>query len=155
MDLFVGPEKCFIYPEQFAEAFQIFFLESLYLSGRWLTCSIIQAKAIKNTIKIVLTLRTKMLLSWNWEQWLMWQVNLIDRLYLFILWLSTETNGQVGQCRKKSWNSDYSKLFLTLIKKMLQLQPIFLLSDEHISNRKGIEAIFEKTFIQKRKTKSH
>ena len=85
----------------------------------------------------------------------MWQVNLIDRLYLFILWLSTETNGQVGQSGKKSWNSDYSKLFLTLIKKMLQLQPIFLLSDEHISNRKGIEAIFEKTFIQKRKTKSH
>ena len=62
----------------------------------------------------------------------------------------------------KHENSDYCELFLKLINEMLQsfasekgdpvrpFNPIILQCDEHISNYKGIEAIFGKTFCEKR-----
>ena len=62
----------------------------------------------------------------------------------------------------KHKNSDYFELFLTLIKEMLQsfasekgnpvrpFNPTILQSDKHISNNKGIEAIFGNTFFEKR-----
>ena len=64
----------------------------------------------------------------------------------------------------KHENSDYCELFLTLINKMMQsfasekgkpvrpFSPTILQCDEHISNYKGIEAIFGNTFFEKRTT---
>ena len=59
-------------------------------------------------------------------------------------------------------NSDYCELFLTLINEMLQsfasekgnpvrpFNPTFLQCGEHISNYKGIEAVFGNTFLEER-----
>ena len=64
----------------------------------------------------------------------------------------------------KHENSGYCELILTLINKMMQsfasekgnpvrpFNPTILQCDEHISNYKGIEAIFGNTFFEKRTT---
>ena len=62
----------------------------------------------------------------------------------------------------KHENSDYCELFLTLMNEMLQsftsekgnpgrpFNSTILQCDEHISNYKGIEAVFGNTFFEKR-----
>ena len=86
----------------------------------------------------------------------------LENLHFVLLWFSTLVKLVIMESKHE--NSDYCELFLTLINKMMQsfasekgkpvrpFSPTILQCDEHISNYKGIEAVFGNTFFEKRTT---